>query len=155
MKKWLKIIIVIIFLIALGFLIGLITPNGGTSTLLDCPCSYVGLQSMGSSDTNYSFSGEKPCNSVSSYDTIFSLVIFSITKGGRGKEIIICQDGKQIGERDDIDKSSIKYKWGFYNPLNFFINLFRGIGNIFEFLLMFGFIVILILIVLFIMTNKV
>lgn len=143
MKKVTKLILIIVILIAYGFINGLLIPKSGSSTLMGCPCE----DSLG----NKSFTGERPCNSVSSDKSYFSFIgILDLHKSERGSEIIECENGKQIGSRTDLSNSTVKYSFQFNSPLIIIapiLNAFKGIGDISSFIQVYGLLIITIILI--------
>ncbi len=98
MKKWWIVGIVIIFIIILGFIIGLILPatNAGC-TLMGCFCQ--------------GNDGEKPCNSCSFSDQVFTTGILNAVKKCSASEFIICENNKQVGTRIDLENKICRIDW--------------------------------------------
>jgi hypothetical protein len=97
MKNWLKIIFIIlmiIFVIIIGFIFGS-GKSKCSQTLMACFCAE-------------NFTGEIGCNSVSCDSYIFSLGILEIKYIRQGKEIIICEDGKEIKTENRFNKTNYK-----------------------------------------------
>ena len=61
-----------------------------------CPCEGV--------------SGERPCNSCSFSDHIFTTGILNVVQQCRASEIIICENGAQVDSRIDLENKKCR-KW--------------------------------------------
>ena len=95
MKKSLSILSIIIAILIVGFILGFVLPKGRLCTELACLC----VQNF-----TEPFTGERPCNFCEQVDPIFFTGLINLVNSCDVREIIICQEGKQIGERFDIDK---------------------------------------------------
>jgi hypothetical protein len=106
MKKGYKIILIIAIIMAYGIINGLLIPETKMSTLMACSCTE-------------NFTGEFPCNSISSEKYYFSFLgFFNIYRAGAGKEMIICNNGEQTGTRIDLNDYSIKFDLQFNRAMN-------------------------------------
>ena len=95
MKKRNLILVIIGTIIILGFVIGGLWPESGTEcTKMACHCD---LQEVPLT--------EFPCNSCGVIDPIFVTGIFNIVRECSGREIVICEDYKDVGTRFDIGGS--------------------------------------------------
>lgn len=110
MKKEYKPLLIIVIIIAYGIINGLLIKESTTSTLMACSCTQ-------NSENN--FTGEFPCNSVSSEKYYFSFLgFFNIYRSGTGNEMIICENSEQTGTRIDINDFSIKFDHQFNRALD-------------------------------------
>ena len=101
-KKETIIILIIIAIIVLGFIIGAVLPEteGGSCTLMACPCDGV--------------SGERLCNSCSFPNHIFTTGILNVVQQCPAQEIITCENNQETGKRYDIGEDGCEYDWNFF-----------------------------------------
>lgn len=98
MKPEIKIGIILLSFIVVGFAIGAIIPesNGGC-TEMACPCEGV--------------SGERPCNSCSLSDPIFMTGVVNVIQQCGASEIIQCENNVQVGSRIEKKDNSCRADW--------------------------------------------
>ena len=99
MEKKILISVIIIAIIVLGFVVAIFLPELTMCTQMACPCE-EGVS-------------ERPCNSCTIPDPIFTIGIFHISKICSGQEVILCENNIDVGKRIDIDHSSCNYKLSF------------------------------------------
>lgn len=98
MKLGLIIGAVIVSVIVLGFVIGAALPETNEGcTMMGCPCEDV--------------SGERPCNSCSFSDHIFTTGILNVVQQCKASEIIICENNVQVDTRIDLENKRCKTDW--------------------------------------------
>lgn len=98
MKLELIIGITIVSAIILGFVIGIFLPeNNEGCTKMGCSCEGV--------------SGERPCNSCSFSDHIFTTGILNVVQQCRASEIIICENNAQVDSRIDLANKTCRTDW--------------------------------------------
>ena len=107
MKKVIIVGIIVIVLIVSGFILGFIFPAKGGCTEMYCGC-----EDLTDGDLT-----ERPCNYCSVSNLIFLGGVINFIKVCSGKEIIICENGKKIDEKININKNSCKYEVIFLNNL--------------------------------------
>ena len=82
----------------LGLIIGAVLPETNEGcTEMGCPCEGV--------------SGERPCNSCSFSDHIFTTGILNIAQQCRAQEIIVCENDVQIDSRIDLENKECRIGW--------------------------------------------
>ena len=99
-KKKLIVLIILAIIIILSFLIGLFFPKYEFCTEMGCPCEGI--------------VGERPCNSCTNINPIFVTGIINIVKTCSAQEVILCENGINVGGRIDIDENSCKIKLQFF-----------------------------------------
>jgi len=87
--------IVIAAIIILGFISAALSAYESVCTKMGCPCAGV--------------EGERPCNSCSILEPIFTLGIVNLVKVCPGSEIITCENGIEVDKR--IDWKDCEYRW--------------------------------------------
>ena len=82
----------------LGLIIGAVLPETNEGcTEMGCPCEGV--------------SGERPCNSCSFSDQIFTTGILNIAQQCRALEIITCENDAQVDSRIDLENKECRTNW--------------------------------------------
>jgi hypothetical protein len=89
---------IIVSVIVLGFLIGVILPETDVGcTEMGCPCENV--------------SGERPCNSCSFSDQIFTTGVLNVIQQCGASEIIRCENNTQTNARIDLQNRKCRTDW--------------------------------------------
>ncbi len=91
------IIIIIISVFALGFIIGFVMPTNQACTKRGCPCENV--------------SGERPCNSCSISNQVFTTGILNVIQQCGASEIVTCENNTQIDTRIDLENKQCTLDW--------------------------------------------
>ena len=76
-------------------------------TARGCPCWNMERRSSEISFTN--ITGERPCNTCFSANTVFVSIAFNLVRHCEYKEIIICENGIEVGERYDGENKVCRY----------------------------------------------
>lgn len=98
MKLGLILGIIVISVIILGFAIGIVLPESSLGcTEIGCPCEGV--------------SGERPCNSCSYSDHIFTTGVLNIVNQCRASELIICENNVRLDSRIDLENKECTANW--------------------------------------------
>ncbi len=90
--RWIIGVIIVSFIV-LGFVIRVFPPLVGC-TAMGCPCGNI--------------SGERPCNSCSFSEPIFTTGILNIMQQCKTQEIITCEDGVQVDSRIDLENKQCR-----------------------------------------------
>lgn len=88
--------IIIASFIVLGFVIRILPPLS-MCTVMGCPCE----------DT----SGERPCNSCSFSEPIFTTGILNVVQQCKAQEMITCENGVQVDSRIDLANKECRTEW--------------------------------------------
>jgi hypothetical protein len=94
--------------------------RGDFCTLIGCPC---GLTIIDGDMNETDYTGERLCNTCTSANPVFVSILFNVVRDCRYSEIIICEDGEEVGERYDKENQECRY-----DPYVLIFNL-RQLGN--------------------------
>lgn len=91
-------IIIIVSIVAIGFIVALIIPETNVGcTEMGCPCGGI--------------SGERPCNSCSISNHIFTTGLINVIQQCRASEIIMCENNVQVNSRIDLENKECETDW--------------------------------------------
>ena len=107
MKKRIKILLIILGIIILGFIIPIFFPE-------DTFCTMVAVSCKGLNGEN--LNREIPENDCKVSNPIFTLGLIHIVKVYSAQEIVTCTEGLRTDSRIDVDKNNYKYKLRFLIP---------------------------------------
>ena len=91
------VILIIISVIAIGFIIRFIVPTNQACTERGCPCEGI--------------SGERPCNTCSISNHIFTTGLINVIQQCRASEIIMCENNSQVDTRIDLENKECTVGW--------------------------------------------
>ncbi|MBU0977461.1 MAG: hypothetical protein KKD18_03530 [Nanoarchaeota archaeon] len=108
MKKWIKVLIWIAGIIAvLTVLFNFLSLKlGAGCTLMGCPCQSW-TRAPGTPHEN--LTGERPCNTCFLGNPVFVSIVFNLVRHCEYKQIIICENGAEVGQRYDKENKVCRY----------------------------------------------
>lgn len=96
MVKRVLIPVIIAIVIILGFLVAAFLSEMISCTEMGCPCENL--------------VSERPCNSCTLSNPVFTSGIVHISKVCSAQEVILCENNTDVGRRVDVDNNSCEYK---------------------------------------------
>lgn len=110
MERGWKIFLIIVVIVLLDFLVSFFLVRSGGSTLMGCSCALCAFNE-GLEEGVEDFTGDCECNSVKMYRGVFISGIFNVWLESSGREIIVCEEGKEVDSYDDYRERDFKFNF--------------------------------------------